>query len=218
MRSGGVADWPPPGVVATPLWLDATGGGLVNAPPADEDAVAVATDRRDAWADRARFEHRFDRDTDVAGPIRLRLWVSAEEAEDMDLFVALRRLGPAGTEEAVAGPDLPAPFAQGSLRVSHRALDAGASTAWRPVLSHAGALPMPWEAEPDAVDIEVWPAAARFRAGEGFRLEIGGADPAPLPEGAPQHGETVNRGLILVHAGGRFDSRLLLPLIPPETG
>jgi predicted acyl esterase len=57
-----------------------------------------------------------------------------------------------------------------------------------------------------------------FRAGEGLRLRVQGSDINKYPKAtAPvyfRHEDTVNRGVHVIHTGGRTDSYLLIPLIP----
>jgi predicted acyl esterase len=66
-----------------------------------------------------------------------------------------------------------------------------------------------------AVDIEVWPSGTRFEAGDALEVRIMGSDPYP---GAAlwRHPATRNRGTHVVHAGGEWDSQLVLSVLVPE--
>ena len=44
----------------------------------------------------ARFDHRFAETTELVGPMKLKLWVEARGADDMDLFVAVQKLDGGG--------------------------------------------------------------------------------------------------------------------------
>ena len=68
------------------------------------------------------------------------------------------------------------------------------------------------------VEIEIWPSSTLFRAGEQMRVVVMGKDPFP-PSDAPGvgiavHPVTRNAGKHTIHTGGRFDSHLLVPVIP----
>ena len=155
----------------------------------------------------------FDRDTDVIGTINCKLWVQASEAEDMDLFVGLKKLD--RDRRPVHFPFAnvleEGPVALGWLRVSHRELDSAVSTPERPVHLHQRELPL----APDeivAVEIEVWPSGTHFAAGEVLVLVIRGSDhytEALLSH----HADTRNQGRHVVHCGGDYDSHLLVPVI-----
>ena len=76
------------------------------------------------------------------------------------------------------GAALPSPsamVARGWLKASHRALDAGRSTADRPHHSHVDPQPIR-PAEIVRYDIELWPTAYLFRARSRIRVEIGNGD------------------------------------------
>src|SRR5690606_13525127 len=86
----------------------------------------------------AVFDIRFAQDTELTGYCKLKLWVEAEDADDLDLFVALQKLDasgrPVGFHFYAFYDDGPA--ALGWLRASHRELDETRSTPWQPVHQH----------------------------------------------------------------------------------
>jgi uncharacterized protein len=231
----GVDQWPPvrlemrrrfyDGAVRTPaewpvrersfrrLYLDPADGALVDEPPAS------ASEARYAVGDEGgevTFDHRFDEDVDVVGGMRLRLWVSAEGAEDMDLYVAVKKLDRDGTivDFPFANVLEHGPLALGWLRVSHRAVDPERSSVERPWHPHT-AEELLSSREPVAVEIEIWPSGTRFSAGEGLRLAVRGSDHYT---GAvmSRHIETRNAGAHVLHTGGRYDSHLVLPVLQAE--
>jgi predicted acyl esterase len=105
--------------------------------------------------------------------------------------------------------------ALGWLRASHRELDPVRSTEYQPVLRHQRELKL---AEEEAVplEIEIWPSGTRFEAGESLRVLIQGSDIYSHPRPCVQdlHEDTVNKGTHVIHAGGRYDSHLLVPVVP----
>jgi predicted acyl esterase len=203
-------EWPLAGTDYQELYLDADTGTLVENPPA---AVSVAG--YDPLTGAATFTTTFSDDTELTGHTKLRLWVSTTEGDDMDLFVALRKLDVNGDEVhfyAKAGY-LYGPVAMGWLRVSERALDDDRSTPWQPVLSHDDPQPLtPGEIVP--VDIEILPSSTLFRSGESLRLEVRGSDFFEHPALAHAYSRDVNRGRHSIHTGGDYDSHLLVPRIP----
>ena len=73
------------------------------------------------------------------------------------------------------------------------------------------------------VEIEIWPSSTLFRKGETLQLTVQGGDftytksnPLPVKHGRIPvgHAQTVNRGRHIIHAGGKYDSHLLVPVIP----
>ena len=78
------------------------------------------------------FDLTFDRDTELTGYMKLKLWVSPEDADDMDLIVAIKKLDAAGEEVYFYGTGMSAyvkgVVARGWLRVSQRELDEKKST------------------------------------------------------------------------------------------
>jgi uncharacterized protein len=170
-------------------------------------------------ADHATFDIMFTAPTELTGHMKLRLFMSAEGADDLDVFVGVQKLNADGA--VVHFPFYAqyenGPVALGWLRASHRELDARKSVEYQPVLTHR----RPQKIEPGDViplDIEIWPSSTRFEAGEGLRLIVQGSDIIKYPKAqAPvyfRHEDTVNRGLHVLHTGAGFDSHLLVPMIP----
>jgi predicted acyl esterase len=145
--------------------------------------------------------------------MRLRLYVSAE-TDDMDLFVAVRKIDDHGHEVGFTHYAVfeDGPVALGWLRVSHRELDPQKSTEWLPILSHAREQKLQ-SGEIAAVDVEVLPSGTVFEAGTTLRLVIAGRDFAkyPKPMLYARHEDTVNLGMHRIHTGGHFSSWLQVP-------
>jgi predicted acyl esterase len=208
--------WPIARTQYQPLHLDAATGSLGDAPPAE---AAVRYDPCDE-AGEAVFTHRFEADTELSGHAKLKLWVEAEGAEDMDLFVALQKLDAAGEPVGMTFYAFfeNGPVALGWLRASHRALDDARSTPQQPFHTHAREdLLQPGEVVP--VEIELWPSSTLFRAGESLRVVVKGMD--IYRDGLPnlpfaRHEDLRNRGTHVIHTGGRYDSHLLVPVIPGQ--
>ncbi|KAJ4200259.1 hypothetical protein NW767_007780 [Fusarium falciforme] len=155
---------------------------------------------------------------EFAGHAKLRLWVEAKGADNMDLFITLRKLDHDGNQ--VFFPWLTVvdtgPIGFGFLRVSRRELDEKSSTPYQPVHSHQRDLPLA-SGEIVPVDIEILPTSCRLRPGERLQVVISSHDYGTYPKNIPvsRHPNTVNKGTHVIHFGGQYDSHLVLPVIPP---
>ncbi|WZH42097.1 CocE/NonD family hydrolase [Fusarium acuminatum] len=159
-----------------------------------------------------------DTTLEFAGHVKLRLWVEAQGAENMDLFITLRKVD--GNGNQVFFPWITiidsGPIGFGFMRVSRRELDEGKSKPYQPIHTHQRDLRLS-DGEIVPVDIEIQPTSCRLRASERLQLFVSGHDYGTYPPGipVPRHPNTVNRGKHVIHFGGQFDSHLLLPTIPP---
>jgi uncharacterized protein len=63
---------------------------------------------------------------------------------------------------------------------------------------------------------QIWPSGTAFAAGDTLRLVIQGSDIYRYPEPLvyARHEATVNVGRHVIHAGGEWDSFLLVPIVP----
>jgi len=187
-------EWPLARTDYQPLYLDA-GSGSLGRSPVDAEAE-VRYDSTAAGA-RAVFDHRFDEDTDLVGYLKLKLWVEAVGADDMDLFVGIQRLDGDGNV-------VPYPFyaalddgnvALGWLRASHRELDTERSTPAQPWHTHRREEKLE-PGVPVPVEIEIWPTGTRFLAGDTLRVIVQGRDIYDYPESViiSRHEDTRNAG------------------------
>lgn len=146
---------------------------------------------------------------------------------DADFFITLRLYDPQGQEVKFEGASEAAvPITQDWLRLSHRELDWGRSTDFRPVHSHQrGASVAANTCYP--IDIELWPTSIVVPIGNRLALLVEGQDfsRSPIPEsrtgsGPFLHNDLSDRvparfqGVNRIRSGGRYDSSLLLPVIP----
>jgi predicted acyl esterase len=204
--------WPPGSVQPVPLYLCAETARLKREPVAFENSVRYHSRTRNA---RAVFSWRFDRSIELIGSMRLKLWVSTSEGDDMDLFVVLRKFDSTGSEvffSGYNGYDRDG-LAKGWLRASRRELDTLRSKPLRPWQSHRRVQKI-HPGEIVALEIEIWPSATLFEAGSSLQLAIQGQDAAKYP--AFRHAKLVNRGWHTIFTGERYDSHLTVPLKQPE--
>ncbi len=202
-------EWPLTRAEPVAFFLDSSTGSLQREP-----ATAAHCVEYNAEAGAAEFGLTFGRDTELTGPMKLRVWVEADGADDIDLFVYVQKRGSDGEPLfAMYLRGVPSLGAKGQLRASHRELDLTRSTPLMPVHRHESEQPLvPGEAV--ALDIPIWPASMRWHAGQQLRLVVTGHDltPPPNPGQPPNHNR--NRGRHRVHTGGGYDSHLLVPMLP----
>ncbi len=118
--------WPLASAEPTSLHLCANTRRLQPEPVASQGEVQYLSTARNG---KAVFSCRFERRVELIGSMRLRLWVSTSEGDDLDLFVVLRKLDSSGNEvfslgltdsSAMVSPK--AGYASPSARWTHRAL------------------------------------------------------------------------------------------------
>lgn len=166
--------------------------------------------------DNATFVYTFNETTELTGSMRLRLWVSTDESDDMDLFVQLDKLDKSGQKVHFVAFSMfdDGPLGLGWLRVSHRELDRSLTEYNRPWLTHKRKLLLrPGEIVP--VDIEIVATSTRFFQGESLKVTVQGTD-IFRNDNVPQmmlHGDSANKGRHMIHTGGVFDSYLVMPVI-----
>lgn len=206
------AEWPLARTDYRPLYLAPDGSASFT------PATASGTVEYDALTGHASFDFPVTEDLEITGFAKLRLWVEADGSDDMDLFVAMRRIDADGNTVHFPLDTIHrnGEAALGWLRVSHRHQDPQRSTAFRPVLTHDREERLaPGQIVP--VDIELRPSSTLFRAGDTLQVVVQVDDFAvnnrELP-GVIGHTSLRNAGRHILHLGGNHDSHLLLPVIP----
>ena len=210
-------EWPLARTNYTKLYLDAAAGTMQTSPVGT--VAAVSYDAAPGGTDRAVFEITFDEPTELVGYMKLRVFMSTDSSDDMDVFVGVQKFDATG--ELVPFPYYAqfddGPVALGWLRASHRELDPAKSTDYQPVHPHTREQKIS-AGEIVPLDIEIWPSGTRFERGETLRLIVQGDDINRYPKDlAPvyfRHEASVNKGHHTIHTGGQYESYLLVPKIP----
>jgi len=199
-------NWPLSETDYRAMYLDAGTGSLSTDQPG-----AAAQVRYEPGSGAAVFSYTFAEDTEVSGHMKLKLWVSTDAGDDMDLFVGVDKLDRDGNTVHFFAKTgyAEGPAALGWLRVSQRARDEEASTPWQPVLRHDKPLSLS-PGEIVSVDIEILPSSTRFLAGDSLQVTIQGRDLFDHP--ALAHAYSANQGAHVIHTGEAYDSHLLLPV------
>ena len=205
-------DYPVPEAKLCTLYPDASSGRLTEEKPEIESAATY-----EAFGGHASFEYVFERDTELIGPSALKLTVSTDESDDMDVFVTFRKFDKNGKECTLDGWVTPGiqPIAIGWLRLSHRELDTERSIPNEPYLKHVtgpGSKVRPGEAV--SCEIPVLPTSILFREGDALRVEVAGEyrSGEQLDDPGFEYRFSVNKGRHTIHTGGGRGAELILPL------
>jgi predicted acyl esterase len=100
----------------------------------------------------------------------------SSSTRDADVFLVFRVFTPDLREVTFMGAiDPHTPIAQGWLRASHRKLDPGLSTPWRPYHTHDAQQPLV-PGDPVELDIELWPTSIVVPKGHRIALSVRGRD------------------------------------------
>jgi uncharacterized protein len=221
-------EFPPEGVANTRYYLDGRSRTLTAEPPYEEAMVGYKVEYdAESHPGLASFVARFGAETLMVGYPKARLWVQADGADDMDLFVLVQKLNRQGTplqqftvpndgallqDQTEKGASvLRYKGSNGRLRVSARHLDQTLTTDAVPAHSfdrveklHPGQI----------VDIEIdlFPIGLVFYPGEQLRLVISARNPLGAIMPGTRDYIPHNSGKHIIHTGGQHASYLQLPI------
>ncbi len=226
-----IDDFPCPQQELRKYYLDANDGGLHLEPVQQEGSVSYAGNPQNRVSfckgigggitekvvdtnevSFAAFNLVFSEDTEVIGYMKLKLWVEADMANDMDIYTRICTLDAEGNRlyhNAIlykfSGPN-------GMLRVSHREIDPSRSTICEPYHPHKTLMYIS-KGEIVPIEIGIWPTAQTFHKGEQLQVVVAGYDYLGL-EGHYRSGSNYNTGNHIIHTGGKFDSHIIIPVNP----
>ena len=178
------------------LYLSAADSTLCTTLP---DQQAVSEYQSDSVRHEVTYRYRMEKPTELTGYMKLHLWVSAPDHDDMDLAVRVEKLSRDGQPLPDRTGNIIA--ATGLMRVSMRQLDEARSTEAEPYYTFTTEQKLkPGEIVP--VEIEIWPMGLYFNEGEILQLTVGAYQPAnaAIPFGSasisvPREGYTFMPGL-----------------------
>ncbi len=155
----------------------------------------------------------FKEDTEITGEIKLNLWVSST-IDDMNVHASMLIVQPTispllhkwyGEREVVAA---------GWLSAQHRELDPELSTESRPYHRHKRLLPLE-PGEPTEIQVEIWPTSMVYRKGSRLVLAISSDHPMTM-QGSRVGLYRARHAKDTIHTGGRYNSYLQIPVVPPR--
>ena len=222
-------DFPLKRTVYTALYLDASNGVLSPDKPeqtakttynSDVSPVSQIIHRESSVGNegKASFRITFDKETEITGFMKLKLWVSPEDADDMDIFVTVRKYNADGYQVCFDSDGAPGrmPVALGWMRLSKRELDEELSQPWLPIQKSVlpdGPEQKVKSGEVVPCEIAIWPSCTLYHTGEKLVIDISGKYGVKddLLRG---YNNLVNKGRHSIYTGGKYDSHLLVPIIP----
>lgn len=209
-------EWPLARQVIVTRYLDAVSGKLSEQLPAQEASVAYEADSGCGYT---VFTWKIEKETEITGYMNLILWLEAQGNDDMDVFANVIKLDKYGMPTHQWYVDSMGHKYFGAdtrLRVSRRALDPARSTELEPYLALTGEQKLR-PGEIVRAELGFWPTGMMFHKGETLMLYI---STGKMIDGEDYHGAdrlpTINKGMHMIHTGGQYDSRLMIPVIPTE--
>ncbi|MFI7292151.1 CocE/NonD family hydrolase [Streptomyces anulatus] len=218
--------FPPADVTPVKYYLDGLSRGLATAEPA---VGATADYSVGATPGLVSFVTRFTQETVLVGYPKAHLWVEAEGADDMDLFLLVQKLDAYGTPlQAFTVPNHNARVhdltergasilrykgADGRLRVSMRHLDEKLSTVDVPAHSFDRVEKLS-PGEIVDVEIDLLPVGLTFHPGEQLRLVVSSGSLLGTMMPGNREYTTPHGGRHVIHTGGDRASYLQLPVKP----
>jgi predicted acyl esterase len=219
-------EFPPQDVTYQKYYLNGRSRMLTSEAPSQE-AKVIYQASPEAEPGLASFTIRFEQKTVMVGYPKVRLWVEAEGADDMDLFILVQKLDVHGnhlqqfivpnqgammqdlTERG--GSVLRYKGSNGRLRVSARHLDKELSTDAVPAHSFDRVEKLQ-PGEIAEIEIDLFPIGLAFYPGEQLRLVISSKnDLGAIMPGTPGY-VPENQGKHIIYTGGAHPSYLQLPI------
>lgn len=149
------------------LHLDSKNKEMVEDEIIQENSIIYNSDKKE----KVVFKYKIKEDTEISGYIKLRLWVSALDNDDMDLFVKMEKRNKYGLKyKYTIGPGCEA-SSTGYIRVSLRELDKEKSTEENPKQSMLEMKKLKM-GEIVPVDILLWPVGLMLKKGDILTLTI----------------------------------------------
>lgn len=177
------------------LYLSASDGTLTPSLP---ESAATDTYVSEDTNSSVSYRLRMEKPTEITGYMKLHLWVSALDHDDMDLAVKVEKLSKDGKPLPDQAGNLIA--ATGFLRVSMHRLDEQRTTEAEPYYTFTAEQKLKKD-EIVPVEIEIWPMGLYFNEGEILQLTVGAYKPeqASIPFGSaritiPKEGYTYMPG------------------------
>lgn len=216
--------FPPAEVTYTPFYLDGRSRAMLPEPPAAE--VPAVYDAA-SGAGLASFIARFDEETVLVGYPKVRLWVEARGADDMELFVLLQKLDAQGSHlQEFTVPNHGAMLhdltergasvlrykgSNGRLRVSARHLDEALTTDEVPAHSFDRVEKLQ-PGQVVEVEIDLLPIGLVLHPGEQLRLVVSAQNALGPHMPMTRDYRPDNEGQHVIHTGGAQASYLQLPV------
>lgn len=188
------------------LYLNATTGKLGDVSVKNEGTISY-----DETTGFTTFEYTFRKDTLLTGYLKCCLWIEVKGNDDANITTLVKKLSSKGDELPIASIENQKKLdIWGMLRVSKRHLDEEKSKDYQPVYTYDREEKLK-DGEIVAVDIAINPLSRLWHKGQKLQLVISGK--CILDEFLEP---LDNKGELVIHTGGKYDSYLLVPEIPSK--
>jgi len=198
------AAYPPENIQSYKCYFDSASKMIKEELPGKE---SVSTYLSNNNKDSISFIYKFKSDTDIMGSINIKLWVSAQNAKDMDIFVTARKLDKNGEFLPVMvygapyckkGEPAVFEWGNGRCRASARVND------YEPhYLKENEIIP---------VNIKLCQMGMHFDKGQQMEIIISGYNIAVPELSIQKQIKPMNKGIHKVYTGGKYDSSLVIPI------
>ncbi|KAF7168151.1 hypothetical protein CNMCM5623_001253 [Aspergillus felis] len=230
--------YPVPQTQYTKLFLTQS-GTLSQRPSSSSSRLSYQSDivptKPDHNPEELLFRYTFERPTWLIGYSKAVLYVSAEVAQDLDVFVQLRKMDRSGTilqHMNVPVEGLVPPKAHpdevpnscflkylgptGVLRATHAGtMVPSTQDAW-PEYRHDWKNAAVEAGQVCRLEVPIWPGGIAFEAGEALVLKVAGHYMSMMEFEFLNHQTDIeNKGRHTVHLGAEHDSHLVVPLVEP---
>ncbi|CAI0642328.1 unnamed protein product [Colletotrichum noveboracense] len=162
------------------------------------ETTGAASYQSETKSETADFFFTFTNTTTLMGFTKAKLWVSCDDADDMDIYVSLRKVDKSGKvlehvnipwtampkshnyqEDVVGSNIIKFTGSHGMLRVSHRATDRSKQNSIMPHHPHKEVQKVP-PGEIVPIEIGLWPIGMQFYEAESLLFRVGGSKDAYL--------------------------------------
>lgn len=193
------------------LYLDARDNSMHMEEPVEAESELVY----DAEKDTASFAYRFDEETEISGYMKLHVFLEARDYDNMDIMIWVTKYNEAGEYIPLRLMGIEHHGTYSFYRATHRELDPKWSTDFQPVQAHRK-VELMTPGEVYECEIEILASSRIWHKGEEIHVELTGHH---VPCGQPNPPQPLvwdNEGRHVVHTGGRYQSYLQVPVIPPK--
>lgn len=226
-----IPDFPHPDTKYTTYYL---GQNTLTPEPVGREGVVTYNSESN---ERVDFKLTFDKPTTLLGPPKIYLNMSCKEHEDMNVYVQLRKLDKEGRPllhvqipkerwPVKSSYDIPEGLSNvgilmfkgpvGMLRASHRKIDRSKTKYEHiPFHPHDEVQLIP-KGEVVELEMGIWSNATHFEKGETLSVQVFGyisLNPELEKFNRPRPDWEKNHGKHNVHFGGKYESRIVLPLV-----
>jgi hypothetical protein len=226
-------DFPVPDTDYKSLYLAPNGSLAAELP---KEVGSSSHNSEDRWSI-SKFKYTFPQATRLIGIPKAELYVSCDALDDLIVFIQLRKLDKNGKElSQLQFPLARAPVKSidemsekervsltlhngsiGILRASQRKIDDSKSLHPQfPFHPHDEVQKVP-KGEVVKLDIGIWAMGVDYEEGESIQVDILGQFPGFTEVAAfskPRPESEKNKGTHVVHFGGQYPSRVILPFVP----